>query len=141
MSFFSKGANLVRTGNNFFKKNVKPMSENFFRKKSGGLDKMNVAFRQGKNTLNKIAGGVEDITTNPTLLAGLTAVNPALAGKIAVGGQALTKGLGTAGALMQGGQQITNRRNYAGQSTPEVVGNVLERATNLKNNPAFDEFY
>ena len=141
MSFFSKGVGLVDRGGSIFKKNVRPAYNNFFRKKSGGLDKMNVLFRQGKNTLNRIAGGVEDTTTNPTLLAGLGAINPALALKVGAGGRALTTGLGTASALLQGGQQLTNRKNYKGQNTGEIVGNVLERASNLKKNPAFDNFY
>ena len=140
MSFFKKGVGIANNANSFFRKNVKPMGESFFRKKTGGLDRMNVMFRKGKNTMNRIAGGVEDVTTNPTLLAGLSAVNPALALKVGAGGRALTTGLGSAGALMQGGQQLSNRKNYRG-NTQEVVGNVLERASNLSKNPAFDNFY
>jgi len=114
MSFFTKAFN--DTGR-FFRKNVKPLGDNFFRKNTGGLDRLSRGLRQSSSVVSGLGKGVREVSQSPLVLAGGTVLgsyfgNPLLGGQLASGGAMLGSGLEEGATLLGAGREITNRNKY-----------------------------
>ena len=114
MSFFTKA--IGDTGR-FFTKNIRPLGDNFFRKRTGGLDRLSRGLRQSSNVVAGLGQGVKQLSQSPVVLAGGTALgtylgNPLLGAQIAGAGSTLGSGLEEGATILGAGREITNRSNY-----------------------------
>lgn len=114
MSFFTKAFN--DTGR-FFRKNVRPIGENFFRKNTGGLDRLSRGLRQSSSLIGGLGKGVREVSQSPLVLAGGSVLgsyvgNPLLGAQMMAGGTALGSGLEEGATLLGAGREITNRNKY-----------------------------
>lgn len=128
MSFFTKAIN--DTGR-FFRKSVRPIASNFFRK-GGGLDGLSRGLRQSSNVARGIGGGVKSVSQSPLVLAGGTIVgsylgNPLLGGQIASGGSALGSALEGGATLLGAGREVTNRNKYMSAQQRQDEENAMAR--------------
>lgn len=114
MSFFTKA--IGDTGR-FFTKNIKPLGDNFFRKRTGGLDRLSRGLRQSSNVVAGLGQGVRTLSQSPVVLAGGTALgsylgNPLLGAQMQAAGTSLGSGLETGATILGAGREITNRNKY-----------------------------
>lgn len=114
MSFFTKA--IGDTGR-FFTKNIRPLGDNFFRKRTGGLDRLSRGLRQSSNVVGGLGKGVRELSQSPVVLAGGTVLgsylgNPLLGAQLQAGGATLGSGLEEGATLLGAGRQITNRNKY-----------------------------
>jgi hypothetical protein len=133
MSFFTKAFN--DTGR-FFRKNVKPLGDNFFRKNTGGLDRLSRGLRQSSSVVGGLGKGVRELSQSPLVLAGGTVLgsymgNPLLGAQLQAGGATLGSGLEEGSTLLGAGREITNRNKYMTnaqkQAEREGVANRQQR--------------
>ncbi len=114
MSFFTK---TIGDSGRFFTKNIRPLGDNLFRKRTGGLDRLSRGLRQSSNVVAGLGQGVKQLSQSPIVLAGGTALgsylgNPLLGAQIASAGSALGSGLEEGATILGAGREITNRNNY-----------------------------